>query len=103
METTFRAHPAIQDVEVHAVPSEFTEDEVKVTAILKPDVSLTEVELCHWAIEQLPYFAVPRFIEFRNELPRNPVGRVLKYELRDQGVTDATWDRETSGIELKKR
>lgn len=103
METTFRAHPAIQDVAVHAVPSEFTEDEVKVTAILKPDVSLTEVELCHWAIEQLPYFAVPRFIEFRSELPRNPVGRVLKYELRDQGVTDATWDRETSGIELKKR
>ncbi|MFY0729712.1 AMP-binding protein [Pseudomonas sp. NFX15] len=103
METSFRAHAAIEDVAVHAVPSEFTEDEVKVTAILKPGVQLSEEELCIWAIDQLPYFAVPRFIEFRQELPRNPVGRVLKYELRDQGVTAATWDREASGMVLKKR
>lgn len=103
METAFRGHPAIQDVAVHAVPSEFTEDEVKVTAILKPDVKLTEEQLCLWAIDHLPYFAVPRYIEFRDELPRNPVGRVLKYELRDEGVTSGTWDREASTIELKKR
>ncbi|WP_340053224.1 AMP-binding protein [Pseudomonas sp. JAI120] len=103
METSFRAHEAIEDVAVHAVPSEFTEDEVKVTAILKPGVQLSEEELCLWAVDQLPYFAVPRFIEFRKELPRNPVGRVLKYELRDQGITAATWDREASGMVLKKR
>lgn len=103
METAFRAHPAIQDVAVHAVPSEFTEDEVKVTAILRPDIELSEEQLCEWAIDQLPYFAVPRFIEFRAELPRNPVGRVLKYELRDEGVTRNTWDREAAGIVLKKR
>lgn len=103
METAFRAHPGILDVAVHAVPSEFTEDEVKVTAILQPGVELSEEQLCHWAIDQLPYFAVPRFIEFRAELPRNPVGRVLKYELRDEGVTRSTWDREAAGIVLKKR
>lgn len=103
METSFRAHEAIEDVAVHAVPSEFTEDEVKVTAILKPGVQLSEEDLCLWAVDQLPYFAVPRFIEFRKELPRNPVGRVLKYELRDQGITAATWDREASGMVLKKR
>lgn len=103
METAFRAHPGIQDVAVHAVPSEFTEDEVKVTAILQPGIELSEEQLCNWAIDQLPYFAVPRFIEFRAELPRNPVGRVLKYELRDEGVTSNTWDREAAGIVLKKR
>jgi len=103
METAFRAHPAIQDVAVHAVLSEFTEDEVKVTAVLKPDTLLTEEQLCLWAIDQLPYFAVPRYIEFREELPRNPVGRVLKYELRDEGVTTRTWDREAAGLQLKKR
>jgi carnitine-CoA ligase len=103
METTFRAHEAIEDVVVHAVPSPVGEDDVKVTAVLKAGMTLTEEDLCTWAIERLPYFAVPRYIEFRAILPRNPVGRVLKYQLRDEGCTDTTWDREKSSLELKKR
>lgn len=103
MESTFRNHPAIQDVAVHAVKSSLGEDEVKVTAVLHPEVSLTEEELCRWAIDRVPYFAVPRFIEFRKEVPRNPVGRILKYQLRDEGITPATWDIEKSGIVLSKR
>jgi crotonobetaine/carnitine-CoA ligase len=46
---------------------------------------------------------VPRYIEFRADLPRNPVGRVLKYELRDDGVTPATWDREASDVAFERR
>jgi crotonobetaine/carnitine-CoA ligase len=103
METTFRRHPDIADVAVHAVFSEFTEDDVKVTAVLKDGAALSEEDLCKWSIDNLPYFAVPRYIEFRGDLPRNPVGRVLKYQLRDEGCTDKTWDREKSGLELKKR
>jgi crotonobetaine/carnitine-CoA ligase len=103
MENTFRAHPAIEDVAVHAVLSDLTEDDVKVTAVLKPGSALAEEALCLWAVDRLPYFAVPRFIEFRAELPRNPVGRILKYQLRDEGCTPATWDREKAGIQLAKR
>jgi len=103
METTLRAHPAIEDVAVHAVPSDLSEDEVKVTAVLKAGATLNEETLCRWAIERVPYFAVPRYIEFRPDLPRNPVGRVLKYELRDEGVTPATWDRKMSTIVLERR
>ncbi len=103
MENTFRAHPAIEDVAVHAVLSDLTEDDVKVTAVLKPGNELAEEALCLWAVDRLPYFAVPRFIEFRAELPRNPVGRILKYQLRDEGCTPATWDREKAGIQLAKR
>jgi crotonobetaine/carnitine-CoA ligase len=103
METTFRNHPDIQDVAVHAVKGEVTEDEVKVTAVLHPGATLTEEALCRWSIEQLPYFAVPRFIEFRPEVPRSPVGRILKYPLRDEGVTATTWDREKSSVVLIKR
>lgn len=95
-------HPAIQEVAVHAVLADL-EDDVKATIVLVEGVSLSEEELCRWSAENLPYFAVPRFIEFRETLPKNPVGRVLKYELRDQGVTEATWDREKSGLELVKR
>ena len=103
MESTFRGHPAIQDVAVHAVLSELSEDEVKVTAILQPGSTMTEEQLCSWAVDQLPYFAVPRFIEFRTELPRNPLGRILKYQLRDEGTTSATWDRQTAGFKFAKR
>jgi crotonobetaine/carnitine-CoA ligase len=103
LETTFRQHAAIEDVAVHAVLSPLTEDEVKATVVLREGSDLTEEALCIWAIDRVPYFAVPRYIEFRTTLPRTPVGRVLKYQLRDEGVTASTWDRERSGIQLKKR
>lgn len=102
IEHAFRRHPAIVDVAVHAVLTD-AEDDVKVTCIITPDIGLTEADLCQWSIDNLPYFAVPRFVEFRLELPRNPVGRVLKYQLRDEGVTPSTWDRETSGLTMAKR
>ena len=103
LERIFHGHEAIQDVAVHSVPSEVSEDEVKVTAVLVDGVTLSEEALCRWAIDNLPYFAVPRYIEFRTDLPRNPVGRVLKYQLRDEGVTDATWDREAAGLTFERR
>jgi carnitine-CoA ligase len=103
MERTFHAHPAIKDVAVHSVPSEMGEDEVKVTAVLQPDTQLDERELCEWCAERVPYFAIPRYIEFRDDLPRNPVGRVLKYQLRDEGVTATTWDREAAGVTFERR
>ncbi len=103
MERTYHGHPAIKDVAVHSVASDVGEDDVKVTAVLQPDVTLTEAELCEWSVERVPYFAVPRYIEFRDDLPRNPVGRVLKYQLRDDGVTPTTWDREAAGVTFERR
>lgn len=95
--------PAVKDVAVHAVPSEISEDEVKVTAVLREDSHATEEDLCRFMADQVPYFAIPRYVEFVDDLPRNPVGRVLKYELRDRGVTDTTWDREAAGVEFERR
>jgi crotonobetaine/carnitine-CoA ligase len=103
METTFALHPDIEDVAVHAVLSDVGEDDVKVTAVIREGATITEEELCRWSLDEVPYYAVPRFIEFRAELPKNPQGRVLKYQLRDEGRTPATWDREDSDIDVKKR
>jgi carnitine-CoA ligase len=103
VETGLRAHPDIADVAVHAVFSESGEDDVKATIVLKEGVRVTEEEICLWAIERLPYFTIPRYFEFRPDLPRNPVGRVLKYELRAEGCTPATWDREKNGMQVPKR
>jgi len=103
MERSFAAHPDIEEVAVHAVFSDLSEDEVKVTAILRNDSDLTEEALCRWAIDRVPYYAVPCFIEFRETLPRSPVGRILKYKLRDDGVTATTWDRIIAGVTFDKR
>jgi crotonobetaine/carnitine-CoA ligase len=103
MERTVVGHDAVADVAVHAVASDQGEDEVKVTVVLVAGATVTEEDLCRWCAERVPYFAIPRYIEFRTDLPRNPVGRVLKYQLRDEGVTDATWDRETAGVTFERR
>jgi carnitine-CoA ligase len=96
-------HGALADVVVHAVPSAMGEDDLKVTATVKAGATVSEEELFRWCIAQLPYFALPRYVEFRAELPRSPLGRVLKRELRDEAVTDATWDADASGITYDKR
>jgi crotonobetaine/carnitine-CoA ligase len=103
MESAFEQHPDITEVAVHAVLSDASEDDIKVTAVLREGAALTEEDLCRWSVDKVPYFAVPRYIEFRSTLPRNPVGRVLKFELRDQGCTPTTWDMEKAGIKIERR
>ncbi len=104
MERTLIGHAAVADVAVHAVASDQGEDDVKVTVVLMIDGPLvTEEALCRWCADRVPYFAIPRYIEFRSDLPRNPVGRVLKYQLRDEGVTADTWDREAAGVTFDRR
>ena len=103
VERILMGHGKLADVAVHAVPSQLTEDDLKITATLAEGENVSHEELFRWCIDELPYFALPRYIEFRDELPRSPVGRVLKRELRDEGVTAATWDAEASGITYEKR
>lgn len=103
VERILMRHAGLADVAVHAVPSELTEDDLKITATTKEGATLSEEELFRWCIDELPYFALPRYIELRAELPRSPVGRVLKRELRDETKTSVWWDTESSGITYDKR
>jgi crotonobetaine/carnitine-CoA ligase len=50
----------------------------------------------------MPYFAVPRFVEFMEGLPKTPTERVQKYLLKQAGITPNTWDREKAGVEVKR-
>ena len=47
--------------------------------------------VAHYA-QSLPRFAVPRYREFRPDLPKNQVGRVLKHPRRAEPLADTTWD-----------
>jgi crotonobetaine/carnitine-CoA ligase len=103
MEKVLFGNAAIRDAAVHAVASPLGEDDVKITVVLQEGATLTEEELCRWVAERVPFFAIPRYVEFRADLPRNPVGRVLKYQLRDEGATEHTWDREAAGVTFERR
>jgi carnitine-CoA ligase len=103
VERILMGHGSLADVAVHAVPSDLTEDDLKITATLAEGASLTEDQLFRWCVAELPYFALPRYIEFRAELPRSPVGRVLKRDLRAEGPTETTWDAAASGITYDRR
>ena len=93
IELAVLAHSDIAECAAHAVASEFLDDDVKVVVILKDGTALSEAELSAWLEGRLPDFCLPRYIEFRPALPRNPVGRVKKAELRQEGITAATWEK----------
>jgi crotonobetaine/carnitine-CoA ligase len=101
VEQSVLRHPAVAEVAAHAVPSDVGEDDVKICVIVRQPV--TPEELLQHCIDRMPAFAVPRYIELVDDLPRNAVGRVLKYVLRERGVTPGTWDREQSALASRLR
>jgi crotonobetaine/carnitine-CoA ligase len=94
VEVALTAHDEVDEVAVVGVVSDLTEDDVKAVVVRAPGSSLTAGELLDWAGDRVPVFALPRYVEFRSELPKNAVGRVLKYRLREDGVPPGTWDRD---------
>jgi crotonobetaine/carnitine-CoA ligase len=58
---------------------------------------LNAQQLIEFCQPRLPYFAVPRYLDFVADLPRTENGKVQKYKLRETGVTATTWDSQTRG------
>lgn len=105
IESIINAHPCVEECAAIAVPSEYGaggEDEVKVCVVLKEGATLDPAELHQYCVDHMPYFAVPRYIEYVSSLPKTPNAKVRKVELRQRGITEETWDREKAGIQLKK-
>ena len=64
VEQVIVAHPAVANAAVFPVRSELAEDEVMAAIVLQPGAALTPVELLDYCSPRMPYFAVPRFLEF---------------------------------------
>ena len=94
VEEVVEAHPAVLQAAAFGVPSELTEEEVKVCVVARPGASVTAAELATWCADRMARHMVPRYIEFLDSLPLTPTEKVEKYRLREAGVTAATWDRE---------
>ena len=98
VELAIAQHPAVAQVAVHAVPAELSEDEIKACIVLSPGAQLTWPELFQHFRDVLPYYAVPRYVEYVDQLPANAVGRVLKHKLREEWNTPATVDFREIGL-----
>ena len=96
LEATLCQHPAILRAAVCALPSPLGEDDIKATLVCEPSVDRPDpAELFDFMKRNLPFFAIPRYIEFRDDLPSTAAtGRVMKFLLREEGVTEATIDFE---------
>jgi crotonobetaine/carnitine-CoA ligase len=101
LESVVMQHPKVLDCAAVAVPSPVTEDDVKVVVVVRPGEKLGPEELWAYCDENMPRFWVPRYIEFRDVLPRTPTQKVEKYKLRAGEGAGAMFDRETSQSKVK--
>jgi len=81
IENVLHAHPAVADAAVVGVPDERLGEEVMAVIIRRPSADLLEAELTAYCRERLAAYKCPRIFEFRSELPKNTLGKVLKDEL----------------------
>lgn len=93
VEQVLQSHAAVASVAVYPVRSELAEDEVMAALVLRSGERVEPAELARFCESRLPYFAIPRYIELMDELPRTENGKVQKYKLRERGITAATWER----------
>jgi crotonobetaine/carnitine-CoA ligase len=103
VEQVLLSHPEIATAAAYPVRSELAEDEVMAAIVRQPGSALDEVAIIRFCETRMPYFAVPRFLEFVDVLPATENGKIQKYKLRERGITDRTWDREAAGITVKRR
>jgi crotonobetaine/carnitine-CoA ligase len=98
VEAAILKHPAVAAVAVHAVPSDLSEDDIKACIVVKSGATAHPAELFEFFRRNLPYYAIPRYVEFFDALPANVNGRAQKFKLRERGITDTTLDLQALGF-----
>ena len=103
LERALLKFPSVAQAAVHAVkiPDEI-DDSIKACIVVKQDEDLVLEDLAAHLHRELPYFAVPQYVEIFDQLPTNAAGRVMKDALRDRGISDATLDLNALGLGVGK-
>jgi long-chain acyl-CoA synthetase len=84
VEEVLYQHPCIMEAAVIGVPDERRGEVVKAFIVLRPGQSATAEELREWSKKEMRAYMVPRHIEFRDDLPKTMVGKILRRELKEQ-------------------
>ena len=94
VEAVVNEHPGVLESAAVAIPSEWGEDDVKIVVVARPGRTVAPQDLVEFLSPRLPRFMLPRYVELVDGLPKTPTEKVRKVELRAQGITPTTWDRE---------
>jgi long-chain acyl-CoA synthetase len=81
IESVVTEHPGVLECAAVGVPDERTGEAVKLFVVRK-DPALTEAILAEYCRQQFTGYKKPKFIEFRDQLPKSNVGKILRRELR---------------------
>ena len=103
LEQTLNEHPSVVESAAVGLRVEGAggEDEIKVVLAVdgpSPDPS----EFLDWCVPRMPRHTVPRYLEFVTELDKTASGKIRKQAIRDAGVTESTWDRESVGYVVRR-
>ena len=88
LESVVATHPGVLECAVIGVPDERSGEAVKLFVVRK-DPALTEAELAEYCEKQLTGYKRPKYLEFRSELPKSNVGKILRRALRETPATEA--------------
>ncbi len=104
VEAVLLEYPDVAEVAAVAVKAEEGgEDEVLACLVLRSGVEPPKPEdILDFCVERMPYFAVPRYIEYIDEIPKTPTQKIQKNKLRERGLSEATWDRESVGYKVRR-
>ena len=102
VEMEIASFPAVREVAAYAVASPAGEDEVMIAVAPKPGDTIDPVALIKYLTPRMAHFMVPRYVRIEAELPKTPTNKIQKSDLRAQGITADTWDREAAGMMLKR-
>jgi len=81
VEEVIYQNPKVQEVVVAGIPDPYRGETVKAYVILKPGQTATSEEIIEFCKDKLAKFKVPTHVEFRDELPKTTVGKILRREL----------------------
>ncbi|MFB6465370.1 long-chain fatty acid--CoA ligase [Cytobacillus sp. Hz8] len=84
VEEVLYEHPSVQEAVVIGVPDAYRGENIKAIIVLKDEKNLTEEEIIQYCKENLSTYKVPRIVEFREELPKTGVGKILRRQLREE-------------------